>query len=71
MTSGPLEVAHWRYDFEDTESGCRVTESFRGSAQAVVRLYRPRMGDHSSEHAEQEMTQTLANLAKAVQSTSR
>jgi hypothetical protein len=26
------------------------------------------MGDHSSEHAEQEMTQTLANLAQAVES---
>ena len=28
VTSGPLEVANWRYDLEQTQTGCRVTESF-------------------------------------------
>ncbi len=63
VTSGPLGVANWRYEFEDTETGCRVTESFRDNrAQwfaAVARV----MGDHSAEHAEKEMAATLANLA--------
>jgi hypothetical protein len=71
VTSGPLEVANWCYDFEDTESGCRVTESFQDRRQPWFAFMARTMGDHSSEHAEQEMTQTLANLAKAVQSTSR
>ena len=28
VTSGPLAVATWRYEFEETEAGCRVTESW-------------------------------------------
>jgi hypothetical protein len=36
VTSGPLAVANWRYEFEETDSGCRVTESWedpsRGSS---------------------------------------
>jgi hypothetical protein len=69
VTSGPLEVSHWRYDFEKTELGCRVTESFEDRRKAWFAFIARTMGDHSSEHAEQEMTQTLANLAKAVEST--
>ena len=67
VTSGPLEVANWRYEFEDTESGCRVTESWEDRRKswfvAVARV----MGDHSAGHAEQEMAATLANLAAAVE----
>jgi hypothetical protein len=70
VTSGPLEVSHWRYDFEDTESGCRVTESFEDRRKPWFAFVARTMGDHSSEHAAQEMTETLANLAQAVESTS-
>ena len=65
VTSGPLAVANWRYEFEETDDGCRVTESWVDHRKrwfaAVARL----MGDHSAEHAEQEMAATLARLAAA------
>ena len=48
-------MAHWRYDFEDTESGCRVTESFEDRRKPWFATVARVMGDHSSEHAEQEM----------------
>ena len=28
VTSGPLAVATWRYEFEETDAGCRITESW-------------------------------------------
>jgi polyketide cyclase/dehydrase/lipid transport protein len=63
VTSGPLAVANWRYEFEETETGCRVTESWLDKRTpwfaSVARL----MGDHSAPHAEQEMAATLARLA--------
>ena len=67
VTSGPLEVAHWRYDFEDTPSGCTVTESFEDRRKPWFAFVARVMGDHSSEHATQEMTRTLDNLAKAAE----
>ena len=67
VTSGPLGVANWRYEFEATDGGCRVTESWRDNRArwfaAIARL----MGDHSAAHAEQEMAATLANLAGAAE----
>ncbi len=69
VTSGPLEVSHWRYDFEQTDSGCRVTESFEDRRKPWFAFVARALGDHSSEHAEQEMTQTLANLARATEPT--
>jgi hypothetical protein len=48
-----------------------VTESFEDRRKPWFAFIARTMGDHSSEHAEQEMTQTLANLAEAVQSTTR
>lgn len=67
VTSGPLEVANWRYEFAETEAGCRVTESWSDRRKSwfvtVARVF----GDHSAEHAEQEMAATLANLAAAVE----
>ena len=67
VTSGPLEVATWRYEFEDTESGCRVTESWEDRRKAWFVAVARVMGDHSAGHAEQEMAATLANLAAAVE----
>lgn len=63
VTSGPLEIANWRYDFEDTESGCRVTESWQDKRKPWFVTVARVMGDHSAQHAEQEMAATLANLA--------
>jgi uncharacterized protein YndB with AHSA1/START domain len=67
VTSGPLGIAHWRYEFEDTEGGCRVTESWRDRRAPWFAFVSRAMGDHSAGHAEQEMTATLANLAAAVE----
>ncbi len=67
VTAGPLPVASWRYEFEDTGSGCRVTESWQDQRKpwfvAVARV----MGEHSAAHAEKEMEATLANLAAAAE----
>lgn len=63
VTSGPIGVANWRYEFEDTESGCRVTESFRDNRASWFAFVARAMGDHSAAHAEKEMAATLENLA--------
>jgi len=67
VTAGPLEVANWRYEFEDTESGCRVTESWEDRRKAWFVAVARVMGDHSAGHAEKQMAATLANLAAAVE----
>jgi hypothetical protein len=67
VTSGPLAVATWRYEFEDTDEGCRVTESWKDQRQSWFTAVARVMGDHSSGNAERQMEQTLANLAKAVE----
>jgi uncharacterized protein YndB with AHSA1/START domain len=63
VTSGPIGIANWRYEFEDTESGCRVTESFRDNRAPWFAFVARAMGDHSAAHAEKEMAATLENLA--------
>lgn len=65
VTSGPLAVAKWRYDFESTEAGCRVTESWVDERKPWFATIARVMGDHSAGRAEQMMEQTLTNLAKA------
>jgi hypothetical protein len=67
VTSGPLEVATWRYEFEETEGGCRVTESWIDQRKPWFASLARVMGDHSAEHSEKEMAATLANLAAAVE----
>jgi ligand-binding SRPBCC domain-containing protein len=67
VTSGPLEVANWRYEFEGTEAGCRVTESWSDRRKSWFVTLARAMGDHSAEHAEREMAATLARLAAAVE----
>jgi hypothetical protein len=70
VTFATMAVANWRYDFEDTATGCRVTESWQDHrAGWQVRLGSP-MGDHSQAHAAQEMQATLDNLAAAAESAS-
>jgi uncharacterized protein YndB with AHSA1/START domain len=67
VTSGPLAVATWRYEFEKTEAGCRVTESWVDQRKRWFAILARVAGDHSPAHAEKEMTATLANLAAAVE----
>ena len=66
VTSGPLKVATWRYEFEETDEGCRVTESWVDQRKKWFAALARVMGDHSAEHTEGEMKATLANLAAAV-----
>jgi polyketide cyclase/dehydrase/lipid transport protein len=67
VTSGPLAIASWRYEFEDTASGCRVTESWEDKRKPWFVTVARVLGDHGAAHAEQEMAATLANLAAAVE----
>jgi len=67
VTSGPLEVANWRYEFETTDAGCRVTESWVDKRKPWFATIARVMGDHSAENADRQMTETLANLAKAAE----
>ena len=67
VTAGPLGVANWRYEFEEIETGCRVTESWRDNRKPWFAFVARTMGDHSAAHAEQEMAATLANVAAAAE----
>lgn len=67
VTTGPLDVANWRYEFEKTATGCRVTESWRDNRKPWFAFAARVMGDHGAAHAEQEMTATLRNLAAAAE----
>jgi hypothetical protein len=67
ITLGPLKISNWRYDFEDTAGGCRVTESWDDHRAGWMKVVSRPMGDHSAAHAEVEMATTLANLAKAAE----
>ena len=44
VTTGPLEVANWRYEFEETETGCRVTESWQDNRKAWFAFVAPGHG---------------------------
>jgi hypothetical protein len=67
ISSGPVPVANWRYEFADTESGCRVTESWVDKRPGWMRLVARPLGVHDANHAQGEMAATLANLAQAVE----
>jgi hypothetical protein len=67
ITFGPFAIANWRYEFEETATGCRVTESWHDQRTPLMLRVSPAMGDHSAAHAKTEMAATLANLAAAVE----
>lgn len=67
VTFATFPVANWRYEFEDTPGGCRVTESWRDNRAAWQRVVGRTMGDHSGSHAREQMSATLANLAAAAE----
>jgi hypothetical protein len=64
---GLSKVARWRYEFEDTDGGCRVTESWADVRNPVVRLAGQAMGSHDAAHTREAMTATLAKLARAAE----
>jgi uncharacterized protein YndB with AHSA1/START domain len=68
VTSGPIEVANWRYEFESTDVGCRVTESWQDKRKPWFTTLARVMGDHSSTNAERQMAETLGKLAEAAES---
>jgi len=65
VTTGPMAVANWRYEFEDVDGGCRVTESWEDHRKRWFALVARVVGDHGPTHAQQQMEATLANLAAA------
>jgi hypothetical protein len=67
VSLGPFTISSWRYDFEDTPGGCRVTESWDDHRTALMRLMGRPMGVHDADHARSEMAATLANLAQAAE----
>jgi len=67
VTFGLARVACWRYEFEDTDSGCRVTESWADMRNPIVRLAGAAMGSHDAAHTREAMAATLAKLALAAE----
>ena len=67
ISSGPMAIANWRYEFEATAEGCRVTESWNDHRTSWMRIVSRPVGDHSAANATKEMTATLANLAASVE----
>jgi hypothetical protein len=65
VTLGPLAIANWRYEIEETASGCKVTESWNDHRAGWMKVVSRPMGDHSGDHARVEMAATLARLAAA------
>jgi len=67
VSSGPLAVANWRYEFEATDTGCRVTESWRDNRTRWFAMVARVMGDHGEGNAQAQMESTLACLAAAAE----
>jgi hypothetical protein len=67
ITSGPMPVSNWRYELEDTGSGCRVTESWNDNRAGWMKLISRPLGDHGPVNAQTQMAATLANIAKVVE----
>jgi uncharacterized protein YndB with AHSA1/START domain len=67
VSVGPIQVAEWAYDFEDTPTGCRVTETWTDHRNGVIR----RLGKFTSgvadraEHNRRGMEETLLRLEAA------
>jgi uncharacterized protein YndB with AHSA1/START domain len=67
VTVGPIKVAMWEYDIEETEGGCRVTETWTDQRGWLAK----KAGGKASgvadrgEHNRAGMEQTLAGIAAA------
>jgi uncharacterized protein YndB with AHSA1/START domain len=67
VTFGLSKVARWRYELEDTDAGCRVTESWVDARNPIVRFAGQAMGSHDAAHTREAMAVTLANLARVAE----
>jgi len=69
ITAVGMKVAVWRYGFEPTEAGCRVTETWTDERNALVKaLGKPVSGvADRATHNRAGMEQTLANLKAAAE----
>ena len=69
VTAFGMKVSVWRYRFEHTDSGCRVTEEWIDERNAVVKaLGKPVSGvSDRAGHNRAGMAQTLANLKAAAE----
>jgi hypothetical protein len=67
ITTGKSPISNWRYEFESTAEGCRVTESWEDHRAFFIKVTGRLLGDHSAAHAKIEMAATLANLAVAAE----
>jgi hypothetical protein len=65
ITTGRMPVARWRYEFETTTDGCRVTESWLDERNLFVKVGGRVLGTHDAAHAHQQMAATLVSLAAA------
>jgi hypothetical protein len=63
ITSGRTPIANWRYEFETTAGGCRVTESWDDHRPLWMRVSGRVLGKHDAENAMTQMAATLAKLA--------
>ncbi len=70
VNAGPFKVAEWRYDFESTPTGCRVTESWIDQRGRVARaLGKPVSGvEDRATHNRAGMEQTLQRLKTVAES---
>ena len=66
---GPVKVAEWSYDFETTDAGCRVTETWTDRRNGLVKaLGKPMSGvDDRAAHNRAGMEHTLERLAAAAE----
>jgi ligand-binding SRPBCC domain-containing protein len=67
ISSGPIPIANWRYEFEERPEGCRVTESWADHRKLWMRVVTRPLGSHDATHARSEMAATLTNLAAALE----
>ena len=72
ITANGLKVAEWRYEFENTATGCRVTETWIDQRGPIVKaLGKPVTGvADRTAHNRVGMEQTLEHLKSAAESTS-
>ena len=73
ISASGLKVAEWRYAFEPTATGCRVTETWVDQRGRIVKtLGKPVSGVADREtHNRAGMEETLDRLATAAESSSR
>ena len=73
ISASGLKVAEWRYAFEPTTTGCRVTETWVDQRGRIVKtLGKPVSGvADRATHNRAGMEETLDRLATAAESSSR